>query len=486
MKNILGLVAAALAVVVVVVVWRTVTLESLQPQANAAERASVDRQAVSERLARSLAFRTISYAEPEQWESQPFVDFRDYLRNTFTHAHRSMSRELIGGHSLLYTWQGRDPELPPLLLMAHYDVVPVEQGTEDDWDHPPFGGVIEDGYVWGRGALDNKSGVMGILEAVDMLAAEGFEPRRTVLLAFGHDEEIGGLEGAAEIAALLEERGIQLATVLDEGGLIMPDSGIIEKPVALVGTAEKGYLSLRLRARGAGGHASQPPPRTAAGVIARAVDRLQSSPFPARYEAPTRDLFRYTAPDMNPAQRLVFANAWLFRPLILNQLADDHLTDAMIRTTTAPTMLRGSDKDNVLPIVAEAVVNFRLLPGDTVSGVKARVTEVIDDPRVEITEIGGFGTDPSPISPTDDPTFHALATTIGEIFPHTRVAPYLVVGATDSRHYQPLSDHVYRFLPFEVPSSDLAGLHGTNERLAISTYTDGIRFYRRLIINMAE
>lgn len=446
----------------------------------------IEQQGATQRLAQALQYPTISPDSPDDWQPEPFHAFRAFLEQGWPDVHRQLEREIIAGHSLLYSWPGSDSELAPLLLMAHYDVVPVESDSQTNWTYPPFAGTVADGYIWGRGALDNKSGVTGLLEAVELLLAEGFEPRRTLFLAFGHDEEIGGFSGARKIAEQLEARGIELAAVIDEGGLIVPDSGLIGAPVALVGTAEKGYLSLRLSVEGGGGHSSQPPALTAAGRLARAIDRVQSSPFPARLEAPTHDMLRYTAAEAGLLQRMAIANEWLFRPLLLRTLAEDPATNAMIRTTIAPTMLRGSDKDNVLPLRAEGVINFRLLPGDTREDVIKHVSEAIADPEVDITALGTFGTDPSPVSPVDDSVFRTLAGTIRQIHPEAVVAPYLVVGATDSRHYQKLTSRVYRFMPFVVPAGDISGIHGTDERLAIDSYIDGIRLYRQLILNLDE
>jgi carboxypeptidase PM20D1 len=385
---------------------------------------------------------------------------------------------------VLYTWTGSDPGARPILLMAHLDVVPVEPGTEAEWSHPPFEGRVADGFVWGRGALDNKFGVMAILEAAELLLGEGHRPRRTVHLAFGHDEEVGGDLGARAIAALLAERGVELEFVLDEGGSIT--EGIVpglEAPVALVGIAEKGYVSLELSTRAPGGHSSMPPRETAVGVVSRAVHRLESNPFPARLQGATREMFAFLGPEMPFAQRMAFANLWLFRPLVERQLAATPSTDAALRTTTAATMFQGSVKDNVLPIHARAVVNFRILPGETVESVRERVRRVIDDPRIEIGVLDDFGSDPSPVSSTDAPGFQQLARTIREVFPAAVVAPYLVVGATDSRHYGGLTGSVYRFMPATITARELAGMHGTDERVAVRSYLDGVRFYRQLILN---
>jgi carboxypeptidase PM20D1 len=484
MKRFFVVVAVALILLAAVVLIRTAAVESRQLAVAPAPPVAVDAEAAASRLAGAVRIPTVSYAEPAARDDEPFTAFHAYLAESFPVVHRTLRVERIDGLSLLYTWPGSDPGLPHLLLTAHQDVVPVEPGTETYWTHPPYAGVVADGFVWGRGTLDNKGGVLGILEAVEMLVAEGFRPQRTVLLAFGHDEEVGGA-GAQAIAALLQQRGVRLGLVLDEGGVIA--HGMVPglaAPVALVGTAEKGYLSLMLEVRQEGGHSSMPPRETAVGTLSAAVARVSSRPFPAALRGATRDMFAYLGPEMPFPQRMAFANTWLFGPLIRRQLAAAPSTDAALRTTTAPTMLEGSPKDNVLPIRAHGVINFRILPGETVETVTDRVRRTIDDPRVALS-VHGFGSDPSPVSPSDDATFALLHRTIREVFPDVLVAPYLVLGATDARHYAGLGEHVYRFLPVRADSEDLSRIHGTDERVSIRDHAEGIRFFRRLILNFA-
>jgi carboxypeptidase PM20D1 len=483
LRKILVVLAGAVIVMGAVVVWRAASVQPRALDVVAVEGPTIDAEAAVGRLAQAIRYPTISYLETERWRPDPFIDFIEFLAQSFPRTHAALEREIVGGYTLLYRWRGTRQDLEPVLLMGHYDVVAVEPGSEDEWTHPPFAGAVADGYVWGRGALDNKSGVMGILEAVEMLVDEGFAPERTLLLSFGHDEEIGGVGGARRVAEHLAQRHDRLALVLDEGGFIVPDSGVIESPLALVGTGEKGYLNVHLAVRGTGGHSSQPPPETPVGILARAIHRIEQVGFEARLISPTRDMFDRLVPELPMLQRIVFANEWLFRPLIVRQLSADHLTNAMIRTTVAPTMLRGSDKDNVLPIVAEAVLNLRLMPGDTIAGAMAHLARVVDDDRVQMATLG-FAIDSSPVSPVDVPAFEALARTIRQIRPDVTVAPYLVIGATDARYFVEIADNVYRFLPFDVPRGDVAGLHGTDERLAVDAYADGIRFYRQLIGNV--
>lgn len=360
--------------------------------------------------------------------------------------------------------------------------MPVESGTEERWSHPPFAGTIADGFVWGRGAIDDKGRLVATFEALESLLAEGHRPRRPVLFAVGHDEEVGGMRGARRIAALLAERKARPFLVLDEGSAVLEDlvPGLAE-PAALVGLAEKGYLSLELVAAGAEGHASMPPAETAALVLARALDRLAARPFAARVDGPARQLLEALAPRLGPARRLALRHLWLTEPLVRRRLERTPGTNALLRTTVAPTMLEGSGKDNVLPARARAVVNVRIHPRDSIERVLAHVRRAIADPRVEIRPYGGFESEPGPVSPASGPAWELLAATIGAEFPEAAIAPSLVVVATDSRHYSGLGGPVYRFAPFRLAPGDLERIHGTDERVAVDALARAIGFYRRLI-----
>jgi carboxypeptidase PM20D1 len=443
-------------------------------------------EGASERLAGSLRIPTLSHEDPTAFDPEPFRRLHTYLEAAFPRTHSHLRRETVGTHSLLYTWHGSNESLKPILLMGHLDVVPVEPGTENKWRANPFSGQITDGFIWGRGAIDNKSAVMGLLEAVEMLLSEGFRPVRTVYLAYGHDEEVGGIRGAREIASLLKQRGVQLEMVLDEGGVI--GDGIlpgIAAPVALIGIAEKGFASIELCTRTAGGHSSLPPRQSAVGILSAAIARLEANPMPALLDGPTRELFERVGPQFGFAQRLVFANLWLTRPLVTRKLESTPVTNAMVRTTAATTIFQAGTKDNVLASNARAVINFRISPGDSVAGVMDHVRHVIDDPRVEVRLAGAFQAEPSAVSSTKSDSFLKLERTIRSITPNAIVAPYLVVVATDSRHFAGMSENIFRLLPLRLTPEDLERIHGTDERIAVADYERAIRTYRELIANTA-
>ena len=487
MKKFLLSSGALLVVLLSVVGFNTLRFTSKQAPPAARAAAVLDEHALAERFAGALRFATISTQDSAQSDTTAFTGLQRYLQHIFPQAHAFLSREVINSYALLFKWQGADTSLKPILLASHLDVVPIEAATAAQWTHPPFAGVIAGGFIWGRGTLDDKAGVLGILEAVEALLVAGMQPQRTIYLAFGHDEEISGRKGAAQIAQLLQRRGVKLEYVLDEGGAIV--SGVtpgLAAPVAFVGIAEKGYVSLELQVASAGGHSSMPPAQTAIGVLSSAIQRLESNPMPASLAGPTARMFEYLGPEMSFGMRAVFANLWLFQPLLERQLAAAPTTNAAIRTTTAATMFSAGVKENVLPSMARAVVNFRIRPGDSIAQVLMHTRATINDDRVQVQVLDRTaGGEPSSVSEIDTPSFQMLQRTIRQVFPETVVAPNLVLGATDARYYAPLSRNVYRFLPIMLAAEDLKRAHGLNERISVENYARIVDFYVHLIKNTA-
>jgi carboxypeptidase PM20D1 len=475
------------AVLAAALVVRTLRFPSRQVAVAPVRLVAVDPDAAAGRLAGAVRFRTISYQDPSQFDAAQFLGLHRYLEQQFPRVEAALTREVVGDYSLLYTWKGRDETLAPLLLLAHMDVVPAEPGTEGAWSCPPFEGRIADGFVWGRGAWDDKGSMLAILEGVEALLAEGFQPSRTVLLAFGHDEEVGGTHGAMQMAALLAERGVRPECVLDEGSVVA--DGIVPgvtAPVALVGIAEKGFLDVELSVEGEGGHSSMPPPQTVAGVLAAALVRLERNQMPAALDGATRQMFEYVGPEMAFGPRLVFANLWLFGPLVERRLAASPATNAALRTTTAITVVEGGTKANVLPSRARAIVNFRLRPGDTVDAVLDHVRATVDDPRVRVAlPAGSAPNEATAVSDTAAPSFTLLLRAIREVYPQTIAAPYLVVAATDSRHYAALTPNVYRFEPVWAGPDDLRRFHGIDERISVENYAGCVRFYAQVVRDFA-
>jgi len=436
----------------------------------------------AERLGRAISFQTISYQDPAQLDPAPFQALHEFLQTAFPLIHQRLTREEVG-LSLLYTWKGTDPAAKPIIFLAHQDVVPIAPGTVPDWTAPPFEGRIQDGFIWGRGTMDCKGILMAVMESVEGLLAAGYQPRRTVYLAFGQDEEVGGDLGAAKIAALLQERGVTAEYIVDESGMIVDGKVVgIKKPLAMIGIAEKGYLTLELTVRAKGGHSSMPPRESAISILAEAVTKVQRHRFPARVDGVTAMAFKALAPEMPGALGFAVKNQWLFGGLLKSFLAKQPATDAMIRTTTAVTIINAGSKENVLPQEARAVVNFRLLPGDNVAGVTAEIIKAIDDPRVEVKPVGR-PREPSIVSRTDSDGWRLLTGTIKELFPAAAMAPYLVLGGTDARQYEGICDSIYRFAPMRLGVADEERAHGTNERIGVENYHEMIKFYATLVRN---
>ena len=478
--RLLGLGVLLLLVVLVVNTWR---LPSHQLGAVPAAPVVPLPDSALAHLVGAVRIPTVSTTDFAETDTAQFGRFGRYLQQAFPKVFAQLKLEKFNGYGLLFTWAGSHSELKPVLLMGHYDVVPVLPGTEGKWARPPYSGALAGGYLYGRGSLDDKASVLAQLEAVEYLLGTGFRPARTVLLAFGHDEETLGRRGAGAISAALRQRGTQLEYVLDEGGLVKTD-GVpgVKKPVALVGISEKGYLTLELTATGAGGHSSMPPAQTSIGAVAAAVVKLEQHPFPARLNGGDDHLLDYLASEVPLGQRVAFANRWLLGGIIQKKLAATPSGNATLRTTTAATIFRAGAKDNVLPIDATATVNFRLLPGDSVAGVVREVRRIIDDEKISIKILPNSSA-PSAVSDPDAPAFLRLHRTIRSVFPEAIVAPYVVVGATDARQYAALSPNVYRFLPAQMNQEAIESMHGSNERMPVANYPKMVQFYATLIRN---
>lgn len=484
MKRFRSLLLVAVVLVGTAMVVRTLQLPAPPPAMPPAGDFAFDTAAAVGRLGGAIRYATVSYASGGPIDSAAFRGLAAHLESAFPGVHQNLRREAVSGLSLLYTWPGADTTLAPVVLMGHLDVVPVPEANLAQWSQPPFSGAVDGGFVWGRGTLDDKTTVLSILEAAENLVREGYRPPRTVYLAFGHDEEVGGVFGARAIVDTLVARGVKPALVLDEGGFMARGAiPIVKGRAAIVGIAEKGYVSLRLRALAPGGHSSMPTGRTAVGAVSRAVVALEANQFPNSLEGPTRGTLEALAPYSSFANRLVLANLWLTAPLVRWKMKGTPLGAALMHTTTSPTMLSAGIKDNVLPPEATAVVNFRIRPGETVGSVEERVRAVIGDTIVRVERLDSVGVDPSPVSDTDSPAFRLIAETIRGMAPGEQlpVLPYLVMGGTDAKYWGSHSSRVFRFLAIPLDEGDVERVHGVNERVAIGDYATAVGFYGRLL-----
>lgn len=476
-------------------VWQWQQLESIQPPPAQPTVALLQdtaqdafRDQATQRLSQAIQIPTVSHQAPVSVEAQKnltrtFDALHQFFQTHYPLIYARLQPERQG-NSLLIRWPGSDLEAEAVLLAAHLDVVPAQDA--EAWQYPPFSGAQAEGFVWGRGTLDDKSTALAILEALERQLAAGLQPRHTVYIALGEDEEVGGEQGAVSLARLLQSRGVKLAAVLDEGMVVVPGSMIgLQPPVALIGLAEKGYLTLKLRVDQAGGHSSMPAKETAVDVLAKALVRLRQSPLPARLVSPSDQLFAWLAPEMGGFRRWALANLWLTEPLLLAQLQQKPATAALVQTTVAPTMLQASDKENVLASEASLVINLRVLPGDSPEQIRTHFARVIADDRVKIETLSpGFSGKASAVSRTDTPVFGRLTQTIRQSFPTALIAPSLVLAATDSRHYEKLSENIYRFQPVFLSSEDLDRLHGRDERISVDSYLKMIGFFEQFLINI--
>ena len=466
---------------VLIMVLRTLQLREPVFQSGDVDLVKGDPQKAAQHLSEAIQIKTISKETMQVSDYRPFLDYHQWLEKTYPLFHENLKKEVINEYSLLYRWKGSQSDLKPVLFANHMDVVPVDDATLSDWHADPFKGEIKQGFVWGRGAIDMKNHTIGLFDAVEGLLSQGFQPRRDIYFGLGHDEEISGKDGAKGIAAHLKKKNIRLAAVLDEGGMV--SSGLIpgvDVPVGLIGIGEKEYVTVNLSAKGVPGHSSNPPRQTAIGVLARAIALLDDNPFPANPELAIETL-KQVAFLFPSATRLVVANTWLLKPLLIKELEKTVQTNALMRTTHAATVIRGGIKDNILPSEAAAKINFRLLPSDSQDSVIQHIQQVVKDPRVqaEIDMADAWG--PSRVSQLDTPAYNTLALVIRQVFGNMPVAPYLLMFATDARHYQDVSDQLYHFSPVAFESEDISRMHGIDERISVAAMADMVKFYTRLM-----
>lgn len=435
----------------------------------------------AERLAQAVRLQTISYQDRDEIDYGEFERFHQFLRQSYPAVFGRLEVERIAGYSLLLHWPGSDSSLPPILFTAHMDVVPVEPGTEQDWQHPAFAGVIDEGRVYGRGTLDDKGSLLSLLEAAEQLLVQGFRPARSIYLAFGHDEEISGRDGAAAIAERMWELGLHFSWMVDEGGMLIADNPMLpDRPMAMVNIAEKGYLTLTLVASGDGGHSSNPPQISTIGRLAGALARIEASPLPARIVAPVASMLETLAPYQPQPQRFVFDNLWLTGGFVARTMATERSTIPLVRTTTALTMFNAGIKENVVPQRAEAKVNFRLLPGDTPEMVVSHVEEVVADPRIEIS-YDQWDNIPG-VADTQGSGFAVISKAVEAVYPEAVVVPSLLMATTDTRHYVDLVDDQYRFFGVEVAQDQTTSVHGTNEYVGVQSYLNAIEIARQMML----
>lgn len=438
---------------------------------------AIDTAAAAAHLSEAVRFRTVSIGDG-LGDPAEFQRFQAWMIERYPAFHAVARREVINNLSLLYTWEGSDPGQPPILLLAHQDVVPVPDDTRAAWQADPFGGEVRDNAVWGRGSIDDKGSLVSLLEAAEYLAKQGRRPVRTIMFAFGHDEELGGAEGATQIAALLAERGQRAWFVLDEGMAAIQNHPLTGGPVSMVGISERGFGTMRVRAVGQPGHSSMPPRETAVSLVSEAVERIHAMPIKQQLEGgPALAMMRALAPQLSTMNRTAIANEWLFGPLLRQRMAGSPPARALLGTTVAPTMISGGVRPNVLPAEATAMINFRIHPRDTADDLLARARASVADLDGVTVEWAEPPRNASAVSSTTSSSYALIAALSREVLPEVPVAPALVLAGTDSRQYEAVAENVYRFQPLLATDEDLAMPHGLNERMKIDNLDRMIRFY---------
>jgi carboxypeptidase PM20D1 len=478
MKTFLYILGGSLLVLSSILIIRTFINKSVQRKYQPEEIPELSEISIKHFI-EAIKIKTVSY-DNKVPDSTEFNKFHAFLHKSYPLIDSILEIKYFNHYGIIYKWKGTNPDLQPIVLLAHFDVVPV---SPKEWENPPFSGLVKDSAIWGRGTLDDKISVIAIMEAVEKLLNQGFKPERSVYISFGQDEEVSGKFGAAAMAEFLKSKKIDPLYILDEG-LVVTDKivpGLI-KPAALIGIAEKGYLSLELNVKLHGGHSSMPEKETAISVLAKALNRLQENPMPARISQPVDKFLDVIAPEMPFITKLVFSNRWLFKPLITSQYNKSGQGRALVNNLMTPTILQAGNKENVVPSEARAVLNFRTLPGNSNAEMIASITKIIDDKRVEIIEMP-WKHAPSGIASTTNNAYQIIEKSIKQVFPETIVAPSLVLATTDSRHYQEITPNIYRFLPVKLTQEDLKGIHGANEHISLENFRRAIGFYFQLIKN---
>jgi carboxypeptidase PM20D1 len=434
------------------------------------------------RLSEAIQFQTVSYDDSSDgiFKLQELDKMHAWFAKNYPKIYTKASVIKIGKGSLLFTLTGSNTSLKPALFLAHLDVVPAETKTTGSWTFPPFSGTIKNDTLYGRGTLDDKSIACAMLEAMEKRIASNHQPTRTIMLAFGHDEETGGMNGAVEVANYLKKQQITAEFICDEGFGVM--EGLVpgvSRPVAIIGLAEKGYMSVKLSIDIAGGHSSFPKKENATGILAQVLARVENYDMRESICEPQKEFFSSIAPEASFGYRFLFSNLWITTPLVKAALRRNNKTAATLRTTHAITILRAGDKDNTLPAHAEAVINFRIIPGETVGSVLEELKRNIADERI-VLQVQPDTIAPSPVSPTSGFGWDCIRNSIHESFDGIVSTPALVLTGTDCKNYTAISPNIYRFVPLRFNNSNLSGIHGSDEKIAANNYYEAIRYYEVL------
>ncbi|QEN09780.1 M20/M25/M40 family metallo-hydrolase [Oceanispirochaeta crateris] len=442
----------------------------------------------AEKLSTLIQIPTVSWTDHEKTDIKQLIKFQEKLVDLFPLVHEKLEREVPDPYGIVYKWAGSDPLEEPVLFLAHYDVVPAQEQGDESWHHPPFSGIIENGELWGRGTLDIKSQLTFLLETVERLLHEGFQPKRSLYFAFGGDEEISGTNGAQKLAASFKDKGLKFAMIMDEGGVIAQHmlSFLGDKPAALIGLAEKGFVTFKISAHGESGHSSMPPSTgTVVSTLAQGISRICSRRQPSRLTPQIIGMLQGFVPWVPLPLGLVFANLWLFNPLIRLIFAGNKSTDSLIRTSQAFTVIKSGEQENIIPGEASCLVNHRILPGDTIESLKQRHMKKLKGLNLTIEDAGNWPSN-DPIKPEKDENqgFYWVKEALKESHPEVVAVPFLVNGSTDSKYYRDLSGQIIRFTPLILNQEDINSIHGINEKVSLENLERALTFYRNLLFKL--
>ncbi len=476
MKKILSVIGILFSALLIFIGIRTITNK---PAANNIQvnLSPLPQNAVAH-MSAAIQYKTETPNDEYQFDTATFMNYRKFIETTYPLIHKNLTRTIIDSFNYIYEWKGTDPSILPMVLMAHYDVVPVEASAVKLWHAQPYGGEVKENYIWGRGVLDDKASMISILEATEAQLQKGFTPKQSILLCFGADEESSG-KGATAMVEYFKKLNRKFDLVVDEGGEISTEQNkSVKKPIASIGVGEKGYVTLVLTAQKEGGHSSIPGQQTAIDILSTAIAKVNQNPMPTKLTPPIEAYLKSISPyNENFFEKVALSNMWLFKSFVVNNMTKDPSSNALVRTTLVPTVFNSGVRDNVIPTFATAYINSRILPGQSSKEVYDYVQKTINDTNIKITYYKNYMTEPSPTTDVNSKYYKRVEKAVRSVVKDVVVAPMLMVGATDSRNYRAVSEGVVNFTPL----TDAKGYHGIDERMLISDFQKCFNFYTLLI-----
>ena len=486
--EILWTILGLLGLFIVITLIRAIFFKEKKVENQKLEPEMVNMEKYCQDLSDAIKIKTISNYDRELVDWNEFDKFHAFLEERFPLVHKTMTKTKVADASLVFEWTGSDPSLDGIAMLAHQDVVPITAGTEGDWEHEPFSGYNDGEFIWGRGAMDMKNHLIAVMECMEELINEGYQPKRSIFICLGHNEEVVAApdNGAKQIAAYLKEKGVHLEAVLDEGGAILPVKlgKLLDINLTGVGIAEKGSVNYKVSVNAKGGHSSQPPKHTAVGKLADVVKDIENHQFKATMPEYLKELIKSVGKRAGYPLKVVLVNTPILQPLILAICKNIPAAASLIRTCTAVTMAEGSPQFNVLPQKASVTVNFRTMPGVSIKDVEQHIRDSVKNKDIDVEFL--VGKESSQVSPTDSKAFQTIKELAEAQNSKNLGTPFLVMGGTDAYNYEPVCENIYRFAPFVADTKLLLCTHGTNERIPIACCEDAIAFFKRYTRRMTQ